>query len=197
MQNGVWLKNGISITAIGIQAAMDAGDIRNGYNEISRKAARDHGLRISQLVNTDRKGGAFPIMLQQFRRAIGVAIVRGNARHKLSRLHYVRTTPEEAAATCRTIHSNNRWKQHQTMKFFPARTAVASDWDAPILPYVVLASRERSPTAKPKFGLPTSQRRRFCKIGRMAVLEKGMVFPNPLPDFANSDQHIMSGASQV
>ena len=62
---------------------------------------------------------------------------------------------------------------------------LASDWDAPILPYVVLASRERSPTAKPKFGLPTSQRRRFCKIGQMAVLEKGMVFPNPLPDFAN------------
>ena len=71
------------------------------------------------------------------------------------------------------------------MGFFPARTAVASDWDAPILPYVVLASRERSPTAKPKFGLPTSQLRRFCKIGQMAVLEKGMVFPNPLPDFAN------------
>ena len=76
-------------------------------------AAGDHGLRISPLVNTDRKGGAFPIMLQQFRRAIGVAIVRGNARHKLSRLHYVRTTPEEAAATCRANHSNNRWKQHQ------------------------------------------------------------------------------------
>ena len=61
------------------------------------------------------------------------------------------------------------------MGFFPARTAVASDWDAPILLYVALASRERSPTAKPKFGLPTSQRRRFCKIGQMAVLEKGMV----------------------
>ena len=76
-------------------------------------AAGDHGLRISPLVNTDRKGGAFPIMLQQFRRAIGVAIVRGNARHKLGRLHYVRTTPEEAAATCRANHSNNRWKQHQ------------------------------------------------------------------------------------
>ena len=75
--------------------------------------ARDHGLRISPLVNTDRKGGAFLIMLQQFLRVIGVAIVRGNARHTLSRLHYVRTTPEEAAATCRANHSNNRWKQHQ------------------------------------------------------------------------------------
>ena len=29
-------------------------------------------------------------MLQQFKRAIGVAIVRGNANHKLGRMHYVR-----------------------------------------------------------------------------------------------------------
>ena len=49
------------------------------------------GLTISPLVNTDRKGGASPIMLQQFKRAIGVAIVSGNARHKLGRLHYVRS----------------------------------------------------------------------------------------------------------
>jgi len=41
-------------------------------------ASSDHGATISPLVNTDRKGGAFPIMLQQFRRAIGVAIVWGN-----------------------------------------------------------------------------------------------------------------------
>ena len=80
-------------------------------------AAGDHGLRefrhLSIYRPQGRRGGAFPIVLQQFRRAIGVAIVRGNARHKLSRLHYVRTTPEEAAATCRANHSNNRWKQHQ------------------------------------------------------------------------------------
>ena len=95
------------------------GEIGEDFDKVitrlARKAAAgDHGLRISPLVNTDRKGGAFPIMLQQFRRAIGVVgIVKGNARHKLSRLHYVRTTPEEAAATCRANHSNNRWKQHQ------------------------------------------------------------------------------------
>ncbi|EJK47138.1 hypothetical protein THAOC_34161, partial [Thalassiosira oceanica] len=66
--------------------------------QLARKAAAgDHGLRISPLINNDRKGGAFPIMLHQFRRAIGVAIVRGNAQHKLGRLHYVRATPEEAA----------------------------------------------------------------------------------------------------
>ncbi len=38
-------------------------------------AAGDNGMRISPLVNSDRKGGAYQIMLQQFRRAIGVAIV--------------------------------------------------------------------------------------------------------------------------
>ena len=30
-------------------------------------ATGDHGLQISPLVNNDRKGGVFPIMLQQFR----------------------------------------------------------------------------------------------------------------------------------
>ena len=65
------------------------GEIGEDFDKVITRLAReaaagDHGLRISPLVNTDRKGGAFPIMLQQFRRAIGVAIVRGNARHKSS-----------------------------------------------------------------------------------------------------------------
>ena len=47
-------------------------------------------MTISPPVNTDRKGGAYAIVLQQFRRAIGVGIVRGQAKHKLARLHYVR-----------------------------------------------------------------------------------------------------------
>ena len=68
---------------------------------------------ISPLVNNDRKGGAFPIMLHQFKRALGVAIVRGNAQHKLSRLHYVRATPEEAADACSANHSSNRWESHR------------------------------------------------------------------------------------
>ena len=47
-------------------------------------------------------------MLQQFKRAIGVAIVRGNAKHKLARLHYVRATATaaEAAYICRRNHSD-------------------------------------------------------------------------------------------
>ena len=61
----------------------------------------------------DRKGGAFIIMLQQFRRALGVMVVRGMANHKLSRLHYVRATAEEAKFTAEANHSNNRWKAGQ------------------------------------------------------------------------------------
>ena len=63
-------------------------------------------MTILPLVNTDRKGGAFPIMLQKYRRAIGVAIVRGNANHKLGGLHFMRGTKDEAANTCRTNHSD-------------------------------------------------------------------------------------------
>ena len=71
------------------------------------------GLSVSPLVNTDRKGGAFPIMLQQFRRAIGVAIVSGHAKHKLRRLHYVRATAAEAAHVYNANHSENRWRPSQ------------------------------------------------------------------------------------
>ena len=58
-------------------------------------------MTISSLTNTDRKGGAFPIMLQKFRRVIGVTIGRRNANHKLGRIHYVRGTTEEVANTFR------------------------------------------------------------------------------------------------
>ncbi len=73
------------------------GEIGEDFEKVIKVLARaaascDEGLTISLLVNTDRKGGAYPIMLQQFRRAIGVAIARGNANHKLGRLHYVRAT---------------------------------------------------------------------------------------------------------
>ena len=49
-------------------------------------------------------------MLHQFRRVIGVAIARGNTNHKLGRMHYVRGTAEEAAYTCRSNHSDHRYK---------------------------------------------------------------------------------------
>ena len=67
-------------------------------------ATGEDGMSISPLRNMDKKGGAFPIMLSQFRRAVGVTIVRDMANHKLSRLHYVRATPEDAknTADCRS-----------------------------------------------------------------------------------------------
>ena len=63
--------------------------------------------------HSDRKGGALPIMLQQFRRAIGVCIVRGQAKLKLSWLQYVREIAAEAADICKQNHSNNRWNPNQ------------------------------------------------------------------------------------
>jgi len=59
-------------------------------------------MTISPLVNTDRKGGAYVIMLQQFKQAIGAAIARENAEDKMARLHlhYVRATVEETGSTC-------------------------------------------------------------------------------------------------
>jgi hypothetical protein len=59
-------------------------------------AVGNDGLTISPLLNTDRKGGASRIMLQQFRQAIRCETVRGQAKLILGRLHYVRATMEEA-----------------------------------------------------------------------------------------------------
>ena len=55
-------------------------------------AAGEDGMSISPLRNLDRKGGAYVIMLQQFRRALGVTVtvVRGMAKHKLSRVSILR-----------------------------------------------------------------------------------------------------------
>ena len=76
-------------------------------------AASDDGLTISPLINTDRKGGAYPIMHRQFRRAIGVAIVRGNAQLKQRRLHFVRASRREAAEAYNAHSSNNRYRPGQ------------------------------------------------------------------------------------
>ena len=80
-------------------------------------AAGMNGMSVCPLVNTNRKGGVFPIMLQQFRRAVGVVIVRGNTNHKPGRLHYVRGTAEEAAHICKTNHRNYCYKPSQRRGF--------------------------------------------------------------------------------
>ena len=96
------------------------GDM-SGFLKVMKIFAREaalgnYGMKILPLVNTDRKGGAFPIMLKQPRRAIGVTIVRGNANLKLARLYYVRATSEEAAATCRANHTNSKWRPGQNSR---------------------------------------------------------------------------------
>ena len=81
---------------------------------LAREAAStDEGLTISPLVNTDRKGGAYRIMLQQFRRAIAVKASNGHSQLILHRLHYVRGTEQEAKDACRSHHSDNRWRPYQ------------------------------------------------------------------------------------
>ena len=73
-------------------------------------AASETGRAISPLDNTHRKGGAFPILLQQFRRAIAVTIVRGMAEHKLRRIHYLRPSREAARHVAQSNHSDNKYK---------------------------------------------------------------------------------------
>ena len=64
---------------------------RNFY-VVPQDSTGEDSMSISPLRNLNKKGGAFAIMLSQFRRALGVTIVRDMANHKLSRLHYVRAT---------------------------------------------------------------------------------------------------------
>ena len=52
-------------------------------------------------------------MLRQFKQDIDVAIVQGNAQHKLTQLYYVQATTEEAAATYKAHHIGNKWKPSQ------------------------------------------------------------------------------------
>ncbi len=71
------------------------------------------GGRSLEAVTEDRTGlvctipRAFSIMFQQFKRAIGVAVVWGQAKHKMARIHYVRATAGEAKRAARAHHSEN------------------------------------------------------------------------------------------
>ncbi len=51
-----------------------------------------------------------PIMLQKFKREIGVVIFHGQAKHKMSRIHYVRVTAGEVKVTARANHSKKRFR---------------------------------------------------------------------------------------
>ena len=97
------------------------GEIREDFVKIIKILAREaasgnYDMTILLMVNTGRKGGAFPIMVQQFKRAIGVAIGRGNANLKLARLYYVRAKAKKAVVTCRANHNNNKWRLGQNSR---------------------------------------------------------------------------------
>ncbi|EJK46609.1 hypothetical protein THAOC_34715, partial [Thalassiosira oceanica] len=67
------------------RCASDCDSVQKGPNSTPSCASGDLGATISPLANTDRKGGAFPIMHRQFLRAVGVTAATGNAALKLSR----------------------------------------------------------------------------------------------------------------
>ena len=52
-------------------------------------------------------------MLQQLRRAIEGAILKGNTYRKLGSIHYVREIAEDAMDMCRTTHSDCQQKPNQ------------------------------------------------------------------------------------
>ena len=69
------------------------GDVNDGVEKLVKELVRnavnsDDGLSVSPLVNTDMKGG-FEIMLQQFKQALNVSLVRGQALHKLGWVYYI------------------------------------------------------------------------------------------------------------
>lgn len=55
-------------------------------------ASEEVNPEISLLSSSVRRSGSFPIMLQQFRRAIAKTIDRRNAKLKYTRMHYIRRT---------------------------------------------------------------------------------------------------------
>ncbi|EJK54221.1 hypothetical protein THAOC_26179 [Thalassiosira oceanica] len=78
-------------------------------------AKTDFGKSMSPLVSHSRKGGAFPIMQSQFRRALGCLIARGQAQHLLKRRHYARPTAREAYQTAEDNHSRHRNRPRASM----------------------------------------------------------------------------------
>lgn len=69
-------------------------EINEGLNELITKLARitanrPQAIGMSPLDNSDRNGGAFPIVLQRFRRGLACVIARGNAQHIQSRIHFL------------------------------------------------------------------------------------------------------------
>ena len=102
--------NGVIALVAGPYGIMNEDFTKSIYKWAERAAASEAGREVSTLTNMDRKGGAFPIMLQQFRRAISAETVRGMAELKLSRIHYLRPTKAAAKHAVIANRSSNRYK---------------------------------------------------------------------------------------
>ena len=100
-QNGFW-RQGVIPLVVGAFGESNTGLLKLLKTWARHAASGDLGATISPLANTNRKGGAFPIMHRQFLRAVGVTAATGNAALKLSRIHYLRSTAREAAYMQRT-----------------------------------------------------------------------------------------------
>ena len=94
------------------------GEINEGLNELITKLAKitangPQAVGMPPLDNSDRNGGAFPIVLQRFRRGLACVIARGNARHIQSRIHFLRRTKTEAHNIWKAHKRENRWRPGQ------------------------------------------------------------------------------------
>ena len=92
--------NGIIALVAGPYGIMNKDFNKSIYKWAECAAASKAGREVSTLTNMDKKGGAMPIMLQQFRRVISTEIVRGMAELKLSRMHYLRVTKQQRCTRC-------------------------------------------------------------------------------------------------
>ena len=94
------------------------GETNEGLDKLLMKLARiasngpeAHG--VSPLDNSDRRGGAYPIILHRMRRGLACLIARGQTRHLEGRIHYLRKTPDEAHNTWRAHRRDNTWNPSQ------------------------------------------------------------------------------------
>ncbi|EJK54624.1 hypothetical protein THAOC_25730 [Thalassiosira oceanica] len=96
------------------------GEVNEDASKLVTNLARltaktDFGKSLSPLVSQSRKGGAFPIMQSQFRRALGCLIARGQAQHLLKRRHYARPSARETYQTAEDNHSKHRSRPQASM----------------------------------------------------------------------------------
>ena len=96
------------------------GEVNKDFEKVLKTlaklaAAGEDGMSISPLRNLDRKGGAYVIMLQQFRPSFGSYRSERNGQTQTISFALLRKRycAEEAKYTAEANHNNNRWKAGQ------------------------------------------------------------------------------------